>query len=93
MALPLPTFQQHVKYEAAYVTPVLSQHQDACLERLIQDAICDAELQERILGDDLIYQKYDITYMTWARIKACQPSNIEQLCNSIMELRQQVVGH
>lgn len=78
----LPTLEQFVPETNAYQLPLISGHQQDCIQELIRQAAFDESIANRLIKerDDELRKQYQITSSTWTFIHSFQATTLDKLC-------------
>ena len=81
--------------QVAYQTPLLSQDQYDCLNRLVGAAFCDEVVQTQLLGnpDKTLQTIYKLSDMTWNYLVEKQAESLVELSQHLEILRGKMLSH
>jgi len=88
--------EKHVdERQVAYQTPLLSQEQYDCLNRLVGAAFFDETIQNQLLGnpDEALQAVYRISDNTWNYLVEKQATTLVELSQYLEVLRGKMLNH
>ena len=76
----------------AYIRPCFSKQELDKLNALLARALVDRHVSHRllVLRDARLRDEFDLAQSTWARITGLQASSLEELCQKILRLQEDV---